>query len=39
MTDIRDHLFRLGLVQYAERFIEEGFESWETVLHITESDL
>ncbi|CAF9927833.1 MAG: hypothetical protein ALECFALPRED_003893 [Alectoria fallacina] len=39
MTDLHPILSRLGLVQYIERFSEEGFETWETVLDITESDL
>ena len=39
MTDLRRIFSRLGLAQYVERFSEEGFETWETVLEITESDL
>ncbi|KAF6235904.1 hypothetical protein HO173_006100 [Letharia columbiana] len=39
MTDLHPVLSRLGLAQYVERFSEEGFETWETVLDITESDL
>ena len=39
MTDIHRIFSRLGLAQYVERFGEEGFETWETVLKITESDL
>ena len=39
MTDLHTMLSRLGLAQYTERFSEEGFETWETVLDITESDL
>lgn len=39
MTDLQTILSRLGLAQYVERFNEEGFEIWETVLDITESDL
>jgi len=39
MTDLRELLFRLGLEQYIERFTDEGFDTWETVLDITESDL
>jgi SAM domain (Sterile alpha motif) len=30
---------RLELSQYLENFIEEGFDTWDTVLYITESDL
>ena len=39
MSDLRLNLSRLGLSQYVERFHEEGFESWDIVLEITESDL
>ncbi|KAL2054701.1 hypothetical protein ABVK25_005005 [Lepraria finkii] len=39
MTDLREPLSRLGLAQYIEKFKEEGFETWETLLDITESDL
>ena len=39
MTDLQPILSRLGLAQYVDKFREEGFESWETVLDITESDL
>lgn len=39
MTDLRQHLSRLGLAQYTEKFIEEGFETWDTILDVTESDL
>lgn len=39
MNELSDVLARLGLSQYLESFIEEGFETWETVLDITESDL
>lgn len=39
MTEILSVLSRLGLEQYNGKFVAEGFESWETVLDITESDL
>ncbi|KAI4167609.1 MAG: hypothetical protein LQ343_007073 [Gyalolechia ehrenbergii] len=39
MTDLGPVLDRLGLGQYLGKFIEEGFEAWDTVLDITESDL
>ena len=39
MTELGPVLARLGLSQYTEAFIDEGFDSWETVLDITESDL
>jgi hypothetical protein len=32
-------LARLGLSQYLDVFIEHGFDSWETVLDVTEADL
>ena len=38
-TDLTSVLEGLGLTQYLDNFIEEGFDSWETVLYITESDL
>lgn len=39
MSDLGHILARLGISQYLGSFIEEGFETWETVLDITESDL
>ncbi|KAL8674672.1 MAG: hypothetical protein Q9168_000904 [Polycauliona sp. 1 TL-2023] len=39
MTDPGPIFDRLGLGQYLDRFVDEGFETWETVLDITESDL
>lgn len=39
MTDPGPIFDRLGLGQYLERFVDEGFETWETVLDVTESDL
>ena len=39
MTALGPVLSRLGLAQYLEVFLEEGFDTWETVLDITESDL
>ncbi|OAL53322.1 hypothetical protein IQ07DRAFT_641719 [Pyrenochaeta sp. DS3sAY3a] len=39
MSDLRDILARLGLSQYFDALVAEGFDSWETVLDITESDL
>lgn len=38
-TDLHSTLSRLGLAQYIARFEDEGFETWGTVLDITESDL
>lgn len=37
--DLGARLERLGLSQYLEVFVAEGFDTWETVLDITESDL
>jgi hypothetical protein len=39
MTQLAEHLERLGLSDYVERLALEGFDTWETVLDITESDL
>ncbi|KAF2098548.1 hypothetical protein NA57DRAFT_75788 [Rhizodiscina lignyota] len=39
MTELNDRLERLGLSQYLTAFVAEGFDTWETVLDITESDL
>jgi len=39
MSDLRQRLARLGLSQYLEVFTSEGFDTWDTVLDITESDL
>lgn len=29
----------LGISQYHDAFLDQGFDSWETILDITESDL
>lgn len=39
MSDLKDRLARLGLSQYHQTFAAEGFDSWETLVDITESDL
>lgn len=39
MSDLAQRLERLGLASYKERLAVEGFDTWETVLDITESDL
>jgi hypothetical protein len=39
MTNLGSVLGRLGLGQYQDTLIEEGFDTWETVLDIQESDL
>jgi hypothetical protein len=39
MTDIEEELKRLGLSEYLEVLVAEGFDTWKTILDITESDL
>lgn len=39
MSGLGERLERLGLAQYHDVFVAEGFDTWETVLDITESDL
>ena len=39
MTELGPILARLGLSQYLDIFQDEGFDKWEIVLDITESDL
>jgi hypothetical protein len=39
MTELDDIFVELGLSQYLEVFLEHGFDTWETILDITESDL
>ncbi|KAF2804318.1 uncharacterized protein BDZ99DRAFT_154940 [Mytilinidion resinicola] len=39
MNDLGERLERLGLSQYLDAFVTEGFDTWETILDITESDL
>ncbi|SLM36938.1 Sterile alpha motif/pointed domain [Lasallia pustulata] len=39
MTELAPVLSRLGLSQYLQSLVDEGFDTWETVLEITESDL
>lgn len=39
MTDFRPIFARLGLQPYIDTFATEGFETWETILDVTESDL
>ncbi|KAI9745491.1 MAG: hypothetical protein M1818_001025 [Claussenomyces sp. TS43310] len=38
MTELGSILLELGLTQYLDAFIEQGFDTWETILDITESD-
>jgi hypothetical protein len=39
MTELGAILERLGLDQYLDALVGEGFDTWETVLDIQESDL
>lgn len=39
MADLELALSWLDMSQYLERFLQAGFDSWETVLDITENDL
>jgi hypothetical protein len=39
MNSLREELERIGLSQYHNILVNEGFGNWETVLDITESDL
>ena len=39
MADLELTLSWLDMSQYLERFVQAGFDSWETVLEITEDDL
>ncbi|KAJ9619414.1 uncharacterized protein PV06_04154 [Exophiala oligosperma] len=38
MTDLAPYLERLGLEQYLDAFLSEGFDTWETLTDIQESD-
>ncbi|KAI4757875.1 hypothetical protein E4T52_10027 [Aureobasidium sp. EXF-3400] len=39
MTTLKSLLERLDLARYHDAFVEEGFDTWETLMDITESDL
>ena len=39
MTQLEDIFEELGLTQYLDSFLEQGFDTWETCLDIRESDL
>lgn len=39
MSELQNALERLGLSQYLQSFTIEGFDTWETLTDITESDL
>lgn len=36
---MEERLQRLGLAEYSDRLFAEGFDTWEILLEITESDL
>ncbi|KFY63953.1 hypothetical protein V496_03546 [Pseudogymnoascus sp. VKM F-4515 (FW-2607)] len=38
MTELADIFDELGLTQYLERFLDQGFDTWDTILDITEPD-
>ncbi len=38
MTELADILAELGISHYLHDFLEQGFDTWETILDITESD-
>jgi len=39
MTTLKSLLERLDLLRYHDAFVDEGFDTWETLMDITESDL
>jgi hypothetical protein len=39
MTELGDIFAELGISQYLQVFLDQGFDTWETILDITESDL
>lgn len=39
MTELGLVLYRLDLQQYLDKFVSEGFDTWETLSDITEADL
>ena len=39
MADMEVVLSWLGMLQYSDRLVQAGFDSWETLQEITESDL
>lgn len=38
MSELEDVLAELGLSRYLHDFLEQGFDTWYTILHIKESD-
>lgn len=39
MSELGAIFVELGLAQYLDAFVEQGFDTWDTILDITESDL
>lgn len=39
MQQLQKVFGELGITQYLDSFIDQGFDSWDTVLDITEADL
>lgn len=39
MEELKSKLDDIGLQEYYDMFVDEGFDNWDTVLDITESDL
>lgn len=39
MTELAKTFDDLDLAQYLDSFLEQGFDTWDTILDITESDL
>jgi hypothetical protein len=39
MSNLEERLERLGLSEYTDQMMAEGFDTWDTVLDTTESDL
>lgn len=39
MTELAGIFDELGLTQYLDSFLDQGFDTWDTILDITEPDL
>ena len=39
MTELAEKFDELDIAQYLDRFLEQGFDTWCTILDITELDL
>ena len=39
MTELAETFDELDLAQYLDRFLEQGFDTWDTILDITELNL